>query len=109
VAYFQAIGTALEGTFSAPDAEKKPGPGKRPLFMKSRGPAAKMKKVTGNPNSNEFGTLFQKVFCHSAKSQTPLAGYFSSCKALKYSHLLCRKKVFCHSAKAQRKPQKQEW
>jgi hypothetical protein len=44
LAYFQAIGTALEGTFSAPDAEKKSGPVKRPQFMKSRGPAAKMKK-----------------------------------------------------------------
>jgi hypothetical protein len=33
-------------------------------------------------NLDRFGTPFQKVFCHSAKSQTPLAEYFSSCKAL---------------------------
>jgi hypothetical protein len=60
-------------------------------------------------NSNLFGTPFQKVFCHSAKSQTPLAEYFSSCKALKSNYLGCPKKVFCHSAKAQREPIKAEW
>jgi hypothetical protein len=57
-------------------------------------------------NLNRFGTTFQKVFCHSAKSQTPLAEYFSSCKAIKYNNLRRQKKVFCHSAKAQREPKK---
>jgi hypothetical protein len=60
-------------------------------------------------NLNAFGTPFQKVFCHSAKSRPPLAEYFSSCKALKSSDLLRQKKVFCHSAKAQRKAKKEEW
>jgi hypothetical protein len=60
-------------------------------------------------NLNQFGTPFQKVFCHSANSQTPLAEYFSSCKALKSNYLRRPIKVFCHSAKAQRRPIKQEW
>src|SRR6202158_4652874 len=34
-------------------------------------------------NLNRFGTPFQKVFCHSAKSHTPLAEYFSGYKTLK--------------------------
>jgi hypothetical protein len=59
-------------------------------------------------NLDRFGTTFQKVFCHSAKSQTPLAEYFSSYKTLKSNHLRRPKKVFCHSAKAQRKPKNEE-
>lgn len=34
LAYFQALGTALEGTYTAPDAREKANPGKRPLFHK---------------------------------------------------------------------------
>jgi hypothetical protein len=60
-------------------------------------------------NLNRFGMTFQKVFCHSAKSQTPLAEYFSSCKTLNIDHLRPAKIVFCHSAKAQRKPKKKKW
>jgi hypothetical protein len=56
-----------------------------------------------------FGMAFQKVFCHSAKSLTPLAEYFSSCKDLKSNNLRRQEKVFCHSAKAQREPKKAEW
>jgi hypothetical protein len=51
----------------------------------------------------------QKVSCHSAKSQTPMAEYFSGYKTLKSNHLRRPKKVFCHSAKAQREPKKEEW
>jgi RNA polymerase sigma factor (sigma-70 family) len=36
LAYFQALGTAIEGTYSAPDAREKPGPSKKPPFPKSR-------------------------------------------------------------------------
>jgi RNA polymerase sigma factor (sigma-70 family) len=39
LAYFQALGTALEGTFTAADAKEKPGPARRPLFIKPRGSA----------------------------------------------------------------------
>jgi hypothetical protein len=60
-------------------------------------------------NLIRFGTPFQKVFCHSAKSQTPLAEYFSSCKALKSSRLRRPKKVFCHSAKAPSPRKKSQW
>jgi RNA polymerase sigma factor (sigma-70 family) len=38
LAYFQALGVALEGTYTTPDAKEKAAPTKRPLFMKSRGP-----------------------------------------------------------------------
>jgi RNA polymerase sigma factor (sigma-70 family) len=37
LAYFQALGTALEGTFIAADAHEKAAPNKRPLFSKPRG------------------------------------------------------------------------
>ena len=36
---FQALGTAVEGTYTAPDAKEKPAPNKRPLFRKPGGPA----------------------------------------------------------------------
>jgi RNA polymerase sigma factor (sigma-70 family) len=36
LAYFQALGTAIEGTYTATDGKEKPAPGKRPLFMKPR-------------------------------------------------------------------------
>jgi RNA polymerase sigma factor (sigma-70 family) len=36
LAAFQALGTALEGTYTSPDSKEKPAPGKRPLFMKPR-------------------------------------------------------------------------
>jgi hypothetical protein len=36
LAAFQALGTALEGTYNAVDAKEKPGPTRRPLFMKPR-------------------------------------------------------------------------
>jgi RNA polymerase sigma factor (sigma-70 family) len=38
LAAFQALGTALEGTYTSPDSKEKPAPGKRPLFMKPRSP-----------------------------------------------------------------------
>jgi RNA polymerase sigma factor (sigma-70 family) len=38
LAYFQALGTAIEGTYTAGDLREKPAPGKRPLFPKSRAP-----------------------------------------------------------------------
>jgi RNA polymerase sigma factor (sigma-70 family) len=34
---FQALGTAIEGTYAAPDARDKPAPARRPLFVKPRG------------------------------------------------------------------------
>jgi hypothetical protein len=37
LAYFQALGTAIEGTYNAADGKEKPSPTKRPLFQKSRG------------------------------------------------------------------------
>ncbi len=37
LAYFQALGTALEGTFLAADARERATPSKRPLFSKPRG------------------------------------------------------------------------
>jgi RNA polymerase sigma factor (sigma-70 family) len=39
LAYFQALGTALEGTFIAADAHEKAAPNKRPLLSKPRGSA----------------------------------------------------------------------
>jgi RNA polymerase sigma factor (sigma-70 family) len=36
LAYFQALGTAIEGTYTADDAKDKPAPGKRSLFQKPR-------------------------------------------------------------------------
>jgi RNA polymerase sigma factor (sigma-70 family) len=36
LAAFQAIGTAIEGTYYPPDAKDKPAPSKRPLFMRPR-------------------------------------------------------------------------
>jgi RNA polymerase sigma factor (sigma-70 family) len=35
--YFQALGTAVEGTYTAPDAKERPAPNKLPLFRKSSG------------------------------------------------------------------------
>jgi RNA polymerase sigma factor (sigma-70 family) len=37
LAYFQALGTAFEGTYTAADAKEKPAPNKRPPFRKPRG------------------------------------------------------------------------
>jgi RNA polymerase sigma factor (sigma-70 family) len=37
LAAFQALGTALEGTYTSPDTKEKPAPNRRPLFMKPRG------------------------------------------------------------------------
>jgi hypothetical protein len=37
LAYFQALGTAIEGTYTAADPKEKQPPTKRPLFQKSRG------------------------------------------------------------------------
>jgi RNA polymerase sigma factor (sigma-70 family) len=37
LAYFQALGTAIEGTYTAVDPKEKQPPAKRPLFQKSRG------------------------------------------------------------------------
>jgi RNA polymerase sigma factor (sigma-70 family) len=37
LAYFQALGTAIEGTYTAGDGKEKLPPTKRPLFQKSRG------------------------------------------------------------------------
>jgi RNA polymerase sigma factor (sigma-70 family) len=34
--YFQALGTAMEGTYTTPDAKEKPSPNKRPMFLKPR-------------------------------------------------------------------------
>jgi RNA polymerase sigma factor (sigma-70 family) len=49
VAYFQALGTALEGTYTAADAIKdKPAPSRRPLFMKSTSPMGRKAKVNSN-------------------------------------------------------------
>jgi RNA polymerase sigma factor (sigma-70 family) len=36
LAAFQALGTALEGTYTATDAKERPAPGKRPLFLGPR-------------------------------------------------------------------------
>jgi RNA polymerase sigma factor (sigma-70 family) len=36
---FQALGTAIEGTYTATDGKEKPAPVKRPVFMKPRGQA----------------------------------------------------------------------
>jgi hypothetical protein len=36
LAAFQALGTALEGTYTAADAKERPAPGRRPLFMGPR-------------------------------------------------------------------------
>jgi RNA polymerase sigma factor (sigma-70 family) len=36
MAYFQAVGTAIEGTYTTPDAKDKPAPNRRPLFLKPR-------------------------------------------------------------------------
>jgi hypothetical protein len=33
---FQALGTAIEGTYTASDGKEKPAPAKRPLFTKPR-------------------------------------------------------------------------
>jgi RNA polymerase sigma factor (sigma-70 family) len=45
--YFQALGTALEGTYTAPDGKEKPAPNKRPMFSKPRGsPSTKKIKYT---------------------------------------------------------------
>jgi RNA polymerase sigma factor (sigma-70 family) len=43
LAYFQALGTALEGTYTASGAQEKAAPNRRPLFVKPRGP------VNGKP------------------------------------------------------------
>jgi RNA polymerase sigma factor (sigma-70 family) len=37
LAYFQALGTAIEGTYTTPDAREKAAPHKRPPFQRSRG------------------------------------------------------------------------
>jgi hypothetical protein len=37
LAGFQALGTAIEGTYTTPDAKDKPAPARRPLFPKSSG------------------------------------------------------------------------
>jgi RNA polymerase sigma factor (sigma-70 family) len=34
--YFQALGAAVEGTYTASDAKERPAPARRPLFLKSR-------------------------------------------------------------------------
>jgi hypothetical protein len=39
LAYFQALGTAIEGTYTSADAREKPPAGKRPLFLKPHGRA----------------------------------------------------------------------
>jgi hypothetical protein len=50
LAYFQALGTALEGTFTAADAHEKAAPSKRPLFSKPRGSNRGWKPApTGGP------------------------------------------------------------
>lgn len=36
-AAFQALGTAIEGTYYPPDSKDKPVSSKRPLFMRTRG------------------------------------------------------------------------
>jgi hypothetical protein len=66
------------------------------------------KSTTIFENLTQFGTPFQKVFCHSAKSRTPLAEYFSCRKALKYNYLSRSEKVSCHSANPQRKPKNED-
>lgn len=43
LAYFQALGTALEGTYIAPDGKEKPAPNKRPMFSKPRGSSSTKK------------------------------------------------------------------
>jgi RNA polymerase sigma factor (sigma-70 family) len=40
VAAFQAIGTAIEGTYTSSEAKDRPPPSKRSLFLKPQGPAA---------------------------------------------------------------------
>jgi RNA polymerase sigma factor (sigma-70 family) len=49
LAYFQALGTALEGTYTAADAREKSAPNRRPLFLKPRGQgdARKIKQESG--------------------------------------------------------------
>jgi hypothetical protein len=39
LAYFQALGTAIEGTYTATDGKEKQPPAKRPLYQKPRGAA----------------------------------------------------------------------
>jgi hypothetical protein len=38
VSAFQALGTAIEGTYTASDAKEKPNPNRKPLFLKTHGP-----------------------------------------------------------------------
>ncbi len=49
LAYFQALGTALEGTYIAPDGKEKPAPNKRPMFSKPRGSSNTKKINFTNP------------------------------------------------------------
>jgi hypothetical protein len=44
LAAFQALGTALEGTYTAADARERPAPGKRPLFLAPRARPPQKKK-----------------------------------------------------------------
>jgi hypothetical protein len=57
-------------------------------------------------NLNRFGTPFQKVFCHSANSDTPWQNTFQALKPLPIIPLLPAHGVFCHSANPQRNPKK---
>jgi RNA polymerase sigma factor (sigma-70 family) len=43
LAYFQALGTALEGTYFAPDGKEKPAPNRGPKFSKPRGSSSTKK------------------------------------------------------------------
>jgi RNA polymerase sigma factor (sigma-70 family) len=73
LAYFQALGTALEGTFTAADAHEKAAPKKRPLFSKPRGSTRGWKSAPVAPSGPLLGAGVGAVLAPGAMPGAALA------------------------------------